>query len=271
MRETLVIKAGGGEGINLDAICADVAELIKEGAWRVVLVHGGSARLNEVSAALGHPPNFLTSPSGHVSRRTDRKTLELFEMVYCGSVNKGVVERLQRLGINAAGLSGLDARLWQGTRKAAIRAVIEGRTVVVRDDYTGTVDRVNVELLDHLLATGITPVLTPPAVSMEGEAINVDADRAAAMTAAALRASTILYLTSAPGLLRNFPDESTLIPRIPRADIPRAAESAQGRMKKKVLGAEEAMNAGVRRIIFADGRIATPIRNALAGQGTVFE
>lgn len=271
MRETLIIKAGGGEGIDLDAICTDVADLVHEGSHRVVLVHGGSARLNEVSAALGHPPTFLTSPSGHVSRRTDRKTLELFEMVYCGSVNKGVVERLQRLGVNAAGLSGLDARLWQGTRKAAIRAVVEGRTVVVRDDYTGTVDTVNVGLLQHLLASGITPVLTPPAVSTEGEAINVDADRAAAMTAAALGASTILYLTSAPGLLRSFPDESTLIPRIPRADIPRAAEAAQGRMKKKVLGAEEALNAGVRRIIFADGRVASPVRRALSGNGTVFE
>src|SRR5690606_38420604 len=99
------------------------------------------------------------------------------------------------------------------------------------------------------LGAGYLPVLTPPAVSYEGEAINVDADRAAGAMAVALKADALLLLSNVPGLLRAFPDESTLISRIARDDIGAAAEHAQGRMKKKVLGAQEALAGGVRRVI----------------------
>jgi acetylglutamate/LysW-gamma-L-alpha-aminoadipate kinase len=42
-------------------------------------------------------------------------------------------------------------------------------------------------------------------------------------------------------------------------------------MKKKVLGAQEALKGGVHRVIIADGRIDKPISAALAGRGTVIE
>ena len=83
----------------------------------MVLVHGGAETTNEVAEALGHPPEFVTSESGYESRRTDRRTLEIFEMVYCGQLNKMWVEKLQRRGVNAVGLSGLDGRIFEGTRK----------------------------------------------------------------------------------------------------------------------------------------------------------
>lgn len=264
----LVVKVGGGSGLDLDAVVADVAT--EWGTGRaVVLVHGGGATLNDVATRLGHPPEFLTSPSGHTSRRTDRRTLEIFEMVYCGQVNKGIVERLQRRGVNALGLSGLDGRLWEGPRKEAIRAVREGKTVVVRDDYTGKVERVNAALLRILLAQRLLPVLTPPAASYDGEAINVDGDRAAAQTAIALGAETLIILSDVPGLLARFPDEASLIPRIAAGDVERFLDVAEARMKKKVLGAQEALTGGVRRVVFADGRVPNPIRRALDGAGTV--
>lgn len=266
----LVVKVGGSQGIDLEAVVDDAAARIKAG-HPIILVHGGSALTNTVAEALGHPPEFITSPSGYTSRRTDRRTLEIFEMVYCGQVNKSVVEMFQRRGINAIGLAGLDGRIWQGKRKAAIRAVQDGRQRIIRDDYTGTVETVNTMLLRTLLDAGYLPILTPPAISTEGEAINVDADRAAGLTAAALGAETLMMLSNVPGLLRSFPDESTLIPRIARADIAQAAEAAQDRMKKKVLGAEEALAGGVQRVIFGDARIEKPITAALEGKGTVFE
>ena len=142
---------------------------------------------------------------------------------------------------------------------------------VLRDDSRGTIERVNVYLLNRLLGAGFTPVLSPPAISFEGEPINVDADRAAAMTAAALEARSLLLLSNVPGLLRELPDESSLIPRIVRADIERFAECAQGRMKKKVLGAGEALGQGVARVVISDARSESPISRALAGAGTVFE
>jgi acetylglutamate/LysW-gamma-L-alpha-aminoadipate kinase len=113
------------------------------------------------------------------------------------------------------------------------------------------------------------PVLTPPAISYQDEAINVDGDRAAAATAAALGAATLVILSDVPGLLERFPDESSLIRRIPASELPAFMAVAGGRMKKKVMGAEEALKAGVRRVILADGRPSQPLRRALAGQGTV--
>jgi len=266
----MVIKVGGGAGVDLEAVADDVAGLVK-GGTELVLVHGGSHLTNEVAAKLGHPPRFITSPSGHTSRRTDRRTLEIFEMVYCGRVNKELVELLQRRGVNAVGLSGLDGRIWEGPRKSVIRSVENGRTRVIRDDYTGKVERVNTALLRALAAQGCLPVLTPPAASLEGEAINVDGDRAAAMTAAALGADTLIILSNVPGLLRNFPDESSLIARIDRRRLERFEDFAKGRMKKKILGAREALDGGVRRVIIGDARGAGPVAAALREEGTVIQ
>lgn len=267
----LVIKIGGAEGINHDLIADDVAQLTSQGQ-RLIVVHGGSALTNQVATALGHPPQFVTSVSGYTSRRTDRRTLEIFEMVYCGQVNKGLVEALQRRGVNALGLSGLDAQVWQGTRKDAIKIIDErGRKRVLRDDYTGRVERVNTSLLTTLLDSGYLPVLTPPAISYEGEAINVDGDRAAAAVAAELEAETLVLLSNVPGLLRDFPDESSLIRRIGRGEVETYFPYAQGRMKRKLLGAREALEGGVRRVILGDGRIESPVSQALAGKGTVIE
>ncbi|MFQ5342411.1 MAG: [LysW]-aminoadipate kinase, partial [Anaerolineae bacterium] len=67
----IVVKVGGSAGIDLDAVCADVASLVQAGQ-RLILVHGGSHQTNEVAEKLGHPPRFVTSPSGYTSRRTDR-------------------------------------------------------------------------------------------------------------------------------------------------------------------------------------------------------
>lgn len=209
--------------------------------------------------------------SGYVSRRTDRRTLEIFEMALCGKVNKHIVDLLQRAGVNAVGLSGLDGRLLQGHRKEAIKVVVDGRKRVIRDDYTGAVQQVNVGLLRLLLDAGYLPVISPPALSFEGEAMNVDGDRAAAAIAAALQADQLIILSNVPGLLREYPDKSTLIAHIPAAQVEQHIAFAQDRMKKKVLGAAEAVQQGVRRVVLADGRVEKPVSAALAGCGTVIE
>ncbi len=264
----IIVKVGGSAGIDYDAVCADLAARWKAGD-RFILVHGGSGETNRVAQALGHPPRFVTSPSGYTSRFTDRETLEIFEMVYCGKMNKGIVERLQRLGVNAVGLSGLDGRIFEGRHKDSVRVVENGKTKVLRGDHTGTVERVNTDLLTLLLHAGYLPVLTPPAASYEGVAINVDGDRAAAALAVALRADALLLLSNVPGLLRAYPDESSLIGHIPAQDVEQYLEFAQDRMKKKVLGAAEAVQGGVRRVVFGDARAGEPITAALAGAGTV--
>ncbi len=267
----IVVKVGGGKGINYEAVTTDLAELHQAGE-KIVLVHGGSYETNLVSEKLGHPPRFVTSISGYESRYTDRETLEIFEMVYCGKINKSIVELLQQKGANAIGLSGIDGRLLEGPRKDAIKIIdAEGRRRVLRDDFTGKVEKVNLDLLNLLLDAGYLLAITPPAISYSGEAINVDGDRAAAMVAAALKADKLIILSNVPGLLRDVKDESSLISSVKKEQIEQAMALAEGRFKKKVMGATEALNEGVGQVVFADARIERPITAALAGKGTVIE
>jgi acetylglutamate/LysW-gamma-L-alpha-aminoadipate kinase len=265
----IVIKVGGGEGVNTEPVCQDVAALVKQGE-QVVLVHGGSHATNVISEKLGHPPRFVTSVSGHSSRYTDRETLEIFVMVTAGKINKLLVERLQQLGVNAVGLSGIDGRLLEGKRKSHLRIVEGNKRKILRGEYSGIIEKVNASLLTSLLDAGYVPVIAPQAISYESEALNVDGDRAAAALAAALDAETLVILTNVPGLLRDVEDASSLIEHIPQFQAEDYLDRyAKGRMKRKVLGAVEAMADGVGRVIIADGREETPVQNALAGQGTV--
>lgn len=267
----IVVKIGGSQGINLEAVCEDVAELLATGQ-QLILVHGGSYQTNRLADKLGHPSRFVTSPSGYTSRLTDRATLEIFEMAYCGQVNKAIVENLQRLGVDALGLSGLDGRLWQGPRKAMIRVVENGRQRIIRDNLTGRVEQVNTNLLRTLLDQGFLPVISPPAISYENEAINVDGDRAAAATAVAMAAEQLLILSNVPGILTDFPDESSLLPRLRADKIEQVSQTyAQGRMRIKLLGAREALAGGVPRVVLGDARLERPVSLALNDQGTVIE
>lgn len=263
----LVIKIGGTEGLDYAAVCEDIASLTA-GGRRIVVVHGGSAEASALGTALGHPPRWLTSPSGYLWRYTDRATLEIFAMATNGKINTLLVERLQASGVNAFGLSGADGRLMLAQRKAVVQSLEQGKRRLVRDDFTGRVERVDAVLLRALLDLGVTPVLAPLALSLENEVVNVDADRAAAMVAAALPADTLVLLTAAPGLLRHFPDETSLIAHLSRQQMPEAMALAEAGMKKKVLGASEALEAGVDRVIIADGRVPHPIASALDGRGT---
>ncbi|MEM9373029.1 MAG: [LysW]-aminoadipate kinase [Planctomycetota bacterium] len=267
---TIVVKVGGGRGIDPVSVVPEIAALTRSG-HRVVLVHGGSHDTDVLADALGHPRQTITSPSGHESRRTDRTTLEIFQMAYCGKINKAVVESLRRLGIDAVGLSGIDAGIWIGRRKNAIRAIEDGRTVIIRDDLSGRVESVNAAFLNTLLDAGHVPVLTPPAVTDDGVTINVDADRAAAATAVALGASELLLLSNVPGVLRDAQDPDSLISHVGPDGLEAANAAARGRMKNKVLAATEAARGDVDRVVIGSANGPEPIAAARSGAGTVFQ
>ena len=264
----LVVKIGGGKGIPLDAVCQDVRQVVQQGG-RLLLLHGGSHETNLLSTALGKPPRFVTSVSGVESRYTDRETLEIFSMAYVGKMNKLFVERLQQLGVNAVGLCGVDGRAMEGERKAAIKVIEDGKRKVLRDDFTGRVERINIGLLTLLLDHGYVPVLCPPAISYDSEIINVDGDRAAAVLAGAFQAETLIILSNVPGLLRDVHDESSLIQHIDQSRLHSYMDIAAGRMKKKIMGAMEALAQGVKRVVLGDARLEHPIQQALQGRGTV--
>ncbi len=187
----LIIKAGGGAGVDIEAVCRDVAALATAGR-PVVLVHGTSSAADVLAQRAGVAVRQLTSPSGHVSRYTDPETLEIYVAAAAGQVNKGIVARLQGLGCNAVGLSGVDGRLLLAERKEAVRAVEAGRQRIVRDDYTGKLVSANGQLLRLLLDAGYTPVIAPLALGAQAERLNVDGDRAAALVAASLGATRLV-------------------------------------------------------------------------------
>lgn len=253
---TLVIKAGGSTGVDRDAVADLVAARARDGA--VVLVHGASAETDRLSEALGHPARTVISPSGHESRRTDRRTLELFAMAALGVESFHYLEALQARGVDALALSGPSGRVLVGTRKD-IRAVEDGKTLILRDDHTGSIDAVAGELLESILRDGRVPVVAPLAIGADGRALNVDGDRAAARIAAALHADELLILTNVPGLLRDVSDPSSVVAR---ATVAEAERLAAGRMKKKVLAAQEALAGGVPCVRIRAAR-------ANAGEGTV--
>ncbi len=261
---TLVVKIGGGAGVATAAIVQEIATLVARGE-QVVLLHGGSDLTNTLSAQLGHPARMITSPSGMVSRYTDSETLRIYAMAVAGQINTELVAHLQQQGVNAIGLAGVDGRLMVARRKAVVRSVTEdGRTQILRDDHTGQIEQVNAALVQTLLDLGYTPVIAPLALSHEGERLNVDGDRAAAAIASALHADTLAIMTNVPGLLANPADITTLIENIPADALDEYMHYAKGRMRKKLLGAQEALSGGVSRVCIG----SQSLRSVLNGVGT---
>ncbi len=260
----LVVKLGGGAGLDIAASCDDLAGLARNRP--LVVVHGVSDRANQMCAEAGIPVRTITAPTGHSSRYTNLQTRAVYVQA-AESANRELVERLSRLGVNTLGLCG-DQTLLHGERKSAIRAVVDGRVRIIRDDYSGSISGVDSACLLELLEQGCTPVIAPMAASADG-LLNVDGDRAAAAVAVALGAAELVILSNVRGLYRSFGDENSFVHQVSAAQLESAMEWAQGRMKRKVLGAGEALAGGVRRVIIGDGRTSQPIQQALAGAGTV--
>ena len=265
LENILVVKLGGSSGLDLDAGCDDLAALAADRP--LVIVHGVSALANQLCQESGHPTKTIISPSGHTSRYTDPVTRGLYVQA-AEMVNGRLIELLRARGVLAAGLTGHGTTI-HGTRKAAVRAIVDGRVRIIRDDYSGSITSVDTDPVRDLLRSGCVPVLPPMAISPDG-LLNIDGDRAAAAVAAALGAAELAILSNVRGLYRSYPDESSLVPLVPADQLERALSWAQGRMKRKVIGAQEALAGGVRRVIVGDGRLTSPVQRALSGQGTVF-
>jgi [amino group carrier protein]-L-2-aminoadipate 6-kinase len=260
----IVIKLGGSAGINIGRFLGDLASLDRP----CVLVHGANVELDALMRSLGVEPRLVTSSTGQVSRYTDAGAMDLFLMAYCGKVNKRIVEELQRFGVNAVGLSGMDGRIAVGRRKPRIRAIENGKPRMLDGDYAGSIEEIDPRLLRLLLGEGYLPVITPPAISRQGEAINVDGDKLATEIAVALGAGTLMLFSNTAGLLRDLDDPASTVPTITLDQVNDGLALAQGRMKKKVLAAADAVRRGVGTVILADANRDNAVHAALEGAGT---
>ncbi len=263
--DLLVVKLGGGEGLDAAAACSDLAGIAAERS--LVVAHGVSAAMNRLCAERGVTVQSLTSPSGHSSRYTPPEVRDIYVHA-ARQVNDEIVAALDLRGVCARGFSREHVVL-RGERKRAIRAIANGRIRMVRDDHSGTIRHVDSAILNESIRVNHVPVLPPMATSDDG-LLNIDGDRAAAAVAGAMEADTLVILSNVRGLYREFPDEDSFVSRIEFVQLDKALNWAQGRMKRKVLAAQEALTQGLRLVIIADGRGSNAVSRALAGEGTWF-
>ncbi|MEV0001546.1 [LysW]-aminoadipate kinase [Micromonospora sp. NPDC050980] len=268
-RPLVVVKSGGNAGVDPAGVCADVAVLTA--THRVVLVHGGSAATEALAARLGVPQRFHTSASGVRFRHTDAATLDVLTMAMVGRVKPTLVTELDRHGVPAVGLTGLDGGLLRAALKRDQVAVVAGRRMLLRGGRGGRITEVRADLLHRLLAGGYLPVVSPPALGADGAPVNVNADRVAGALATALRATALVLLTGAAGVLAR-PEATEPLPevRLPRGEgaVTLPGVRLAGGMGLKLIAAREALRGGVDTVLVADGGVDRPVRRALDGAGT---
>jgi acetylglutamate/LysW-gamma-L-alpha-aminoadipate kinase len=256
----ITIKIGGSVVDNLHpSTILDIKKIVESEG--VVIVHGGGKEVTKVCEQLGKAPKFVTSPSGIKSRYTDKETAEIFTMVMAGRINKTIVQMLQKNGINAIGLSGVDARLIQAERKKKLLIVNEkGRKQAIDGGYTGKIKEINSSFIKSLLDQGLTPVISPIAISEESEFLNVDGDRAAAYVAGKVGADKVLFITNVDGLLM----DDKLVSKLTLAEAKEIRPKIGPGMEKKILASTEALDMGVKEALIANGQKENPISSAIS-------
>jgi acetylglutamate/LysW-gamma-L-alpha-aminoadipate kinase len=261
----LVIKIGGSVD-DPSLLLDDVAAQRRP----VVVVHGAHRVLDRLATRVGHPPRFVTSTSGAVSRFTDAIAMDHFLMAYCGLVNKRLVQGLLARGVGAVGLAAMDGAMVRGRRRSDIRVRDETRTLILHGDHAGTITDVDTSLLTALLASGRTPVICPPVLGDDGVPINVDGDKLTAELAIALGAERMVIFSDTAGFLSDASRADSTVARAGLSDIPELAAAALGRARTKLAAVERALRGGVTSVGLCDGRAHRPIEAALAGAGTWF-
>ena len=256
----ITIKIGGSvvDGLHPSTI-ADLKKVLEQ--EKVILVHGGGKEVTKISEALGKEQKFIVSPGGIKSRFTDKETVEIFTMVMSGKINKMIVGMLQKNGINAVGLSGVDGRIIQAERKKKLIVVNEkGHKMAIDGGYTGKIKDVNSSLIKSILDQGYVPVISPIAISEESDFLNVDGDRAAAYVAGKMQSDKILFLTNVDGLLM----DEKLVKKLSLAEAKEILPKIGFGMEKKILAATESLEMGVKQALIASGQRENPISAAIA-------
>ena len=255
----VTIKIGGSVVDNLHpSTIDDIKKVVAQEG--VILVHGGGKEVTKVTEQLGKEPKFVVSPSGIKSRYTDKETSEIFTMVMSGRINKTIVQMLQKNGINAIGLSGMDGKTIEANRKKKLMIMNEkGRKQVIDGGYTGKISNVNSDLIKTIMDKGYTPVISPIAISEESEFLNVDGDRAAANVAGHVNADKVLFITNVDGLLM----EDKLVEKLSLKEAKEIMPKIGFGMEKKILAATEALEMGVTEALIANGQKENPISAAI--------
>jgi acetylglutamate kinase len=237
---TVVIKYGGSamreEGLR-EAFATDVV-LLKYVGLNPVVVHGGGPEITEYMERLGLEVRFHEG-----LRVSDAETVEVARMVLLGKLNSDIVQRLNRHGQPAVGLSGQDGTLFE------VAPVPNAEQV----GFVGSIERVDVDVLNHIAADYI-PVVASSASDRDGHPYNVNADEAAGKVAAALGAYKAVFLTDVVGWLADPAEEGSLISRASVGEVEARLEGIAGGMRPKLAACVDAIRGGTQSAHIIDGR-----------------
>ncbi len=244
--KVFIIKVGGAvfsDEPSTRALIEQVAILHQVGV-KTVLVHGGGPQLDSMQATLGIETRMVNG-----RRVTDQKSIDVTSMVLNGLINTRILAICRELGIEAIGLSGVDAGLIRAHRRAPV-PVSSGSTETVDYGFVGDIDSVNAAVLEKLLEDGLMPVVSPLSADSNGVLLNINADTVAAAIGGALAAEKLVICTGAPGILERVEDPSTIVSYTDINGLRRMRD--QGRLKDgmlpKATAIENAIRGGVRRV-----------------------
>ncbi|HET8633779.1 MAG TPA: acetylglutamate kinase [Gemmatimonadales bacterium] len=252
--QVFVVKLGGEvlqDAEVLDQVATQLA-LLQSLSIRLVVVHGGGPQASALSRRMGQEPVMVGG-----RRVTDDAALEVAKMVYAGLLSTDLIAALREHRVQAVGITGVDADLLTAHRRLPVDLVgDDGRQQRVDFGHVGDVDRVDARVLTTLLDARFVPVVASLAGDDEGNVYNVNADTVAEAIATALRAQKLIFLTGAPGVLRDRNDPSTLVAFADPDDLTELMQSGalSGGMKPKVEACIRAATGGVERTHIVDGR-----------------
>jgi acetylglutamate kinase len=248
----MVIKVGGHAMVNqeiLEDIIQDVV-LLRFVGVHPVIVHGGGPEITEKMERMGKRSEFIGG-----LRITDDETMEIARMVLVGNINTKMVSLIGKYGGKGIGLSGKDGKMILARKKPAQKIMIEDVEHMVDLGWVGETEIINPELITTVTQNNYIPVISPIAMDLEGNSLNINADTVAGDIAAALDAKKLILMTDVPGLLRDKDDTSTRISRITVEDVEKLIEDGiiTGGMIPKMRGAAVAVTNGVERVHIIDG------------------
>lgn len=249
-----VLKLGGevlADDEALDHVAAQIALLSSLGI-KLVVVHGGGPQATALSRRLGVEPRMVNG-----RRVTDDAALEVAKMVYAGSVNVELLAALRSHEVQAVGLSGVDADLISAHKRPPVAiAVNRGQPEMVDFGHVGDLDLVDPRILHTLLAARFVPVVASLAGDRHGHVYNVNGDTVAEALAVSLKAQKLIFLTDAPGVLRDSKDPSTLVAFADPEELAVlvASGAVAGGMLPKIEACVRAASNGVERTHIIGGK-----------------
>jgi len=251
--QIIVVKFGGNAMVSeeLQRTFAEDMVYLRYAGLRPVVVHGGGPQISAMLGRLGIDSEFR---GGY--RVTTPEAMDVVRMVLTGQINRDIVGNINKHGPLAAGLSGEDAGLFQGRRRAA---VIDGEEVDL--GLVGDVVAVDPEAVMTQLAVGRIPVVSSiaPDIDDAGQALNVNADAAAAALAVALGAAKLVILTDVAGLYSDWPNRESLLSKIGADELRELLPSLEAGMIPKMAACLDAVDGGVAKAAIIDGRVAHSI------------